>query len=210
MITEPGPRHMPTPTPPPVPRGHLFIISAPSGAGKSTLGRLLRRRCPELSYSVSTTTRAPRPGEADGVDYFFVDAERFRRGIEAGEWAEWAEVHGNWYGTSRAFIDASLERGRDLLLDIDVQGAAQIVERYPDAVTIFILPPSLEELRRRLEGRATDSPAAIRRRLEVAREEMACQGRYRHVVVNDRLAEALEKLVAVIRAYRPPSPAGEE
>jgi guanylate kinase len=200
---------MPTPSPQPGPRGHLFIISAPSGAGKSTLGRLLRRRCPELAYSISSTTRAPRPGEVDGTDYFFVDPERFRRGIANGEWAEWAEVHGNWYGTSRAVIDGALEGGRDLLLDIDVQGAAQIVERYPDAVTIFIRPPSLDVLRRRLVGRATDSPAAIRRRLEDARTEMACQERYRHVVVNDHLEDALEELVAIIRGYRAATLAGE-
>ena len=190
-------------------RGRLFIISAPSGAGKSTLGRLLRQRLPELAYSVSTTTRPPRPGEKDGQDYVFVDPARFRQGIAGGEWAEWAEVHGNYYGTSRAFIDAALAAGRDVLLDIDVQGAAQILERYPEAVTIFIMPPSMEVLRQRLVGRGTDSQDVIARRLADAQAEMACRDRYRHVVVNDRLEEALEALLAILTAERGSPQRGE-
>jgi len=193
----------------PRPRGRLFILSAPSGAGKSTLGRLLRQRLPELTYSVSTTTRPPRPGEREGRDYFFVDPERFRQGIAAGEWAEWAEVHGNYYGTSRVFIDGAMAAGRDVLLDIDVKGAAQILERYPEAVTIFIMPPSMEVLRQRLEGRGTEAEAVIARRLADAREEMACRDRYRHVVVNDRLEEALEALLAILTAGSEPPLRGE-
>jgi guanylate kinase len=193
----------------PRPRGRLFILSAPSGAGKSTLGRLLRQRLPELTYSVSTTTRPPRPGEREGRDYFFVDPERFRQGIAAGEWAEWAEVHGNYYGTSRVFIDGAMAAGRDVLLDIDVQGAAQILERYPEAVTIFIMPPSMEVLRQRLEGRGTEAEAVIARRLADAREEMACRDRYRHVVVNDRLEEALEALLGILTAGSEPPLRGE-
>lgn len=194
----------------PRPRGRLFILSAPSGAGKSTLGRLLRQRLPELTYSVSTTTRPPRPGEREGRDYFFVGPERFRQGIAAGEWAEWAEVHGNYYGTSRVFIDGAMAAGRDVLLDIDVQGAAQILERYPEAVTIFIMPPSMEVLRQRLAGRGTEAEAVIARRLADARGEMACRDRYRHVVVNDRLEEALEALLAILTAGSEPPLRGEE
>jgi guanylate kinase len=189
--------------------GRLFIVSAPSGAGKSTLCRALRRRFADLRYSVSYTTRCRRGTERRGVDYHFISESEFRRGIDAGRWAEWAEVHGNYYGTAAADIDRQLAKGRDVLLDIDVQGTEKILRRYPASTTIFIMPPSLTVLRRRLEARGTDSAAAIAQRLENAAGEIEHSQRYRYIVVNDRLEEAVEQLAALIadeRAGRPPEP----
>ncbi len=182
--------------------GRLFIISAPSGAGKSTLCRAVRQRLPDLCYSVSHTTRSPRGEEKNGVDYHFITQAAFRKGINADKWAEWAEVHGNYYGTSAEFIDRALGEGCDVLLDIDVQGMEQILKRYPDSVTIFIMPPSLAVLRQRLQDRGTDSAASISERLDNAAEEIKRRKRYRHIVVNDRLEEAVEKLTAIIAAGR--------
>jgi guanylate kinase len=183
--------------------GRLFILSAPSGAGKSTLCALLRERLPALQYSVSYTTRPPRTGEKDGIDYFFIDTFAFEDGIDKGRWIEWARVHGQYYGTSAAYVDRLLAQGADLLLDIDVQGAAQLVDKYPHAVTIFIMPPSMEILRRRLENRDTDSAEDIAGRLENARQEMAARFRYDHIVVNDGLEQAVDDLVDILtRAYK--------
>jgi guanylate kinase len=182
--------------------GRLFIISAPSGAGKSTLCRAVRQRLPDLRYSVSYTTRRPRGEEKNGVDYHFITQAAFRKGINADKWAEWAEVHGNYYGTSAEFIDRALGQGCDVLLDIDVQGMEQILKRYPDSVTIFIMPPSLAVLRQRLQDRGTDSAASISKRLDNAAAELRQRKRYRHIVVNDQLEEAVEKLTAIIAAGR--------
>ncbi|MFZ0243627.1 MAG: guanylate kinase [Desulfobacterales bacterium] len=182
--------------------GRLFIVSAPSGAGKSTLCQAMRRRFPDLRYSVSFTTRRPRGEEKNGVDYHFISRAAFRAGIDTHQWAEWAEVHGNYYGTAAGFIDRALSEGRDVLLDIDVQGMEQILKRYPDSVTIFIMPPSLAVLRQRLEARGTDSAAAIARRLENAAAEIEKRRRYRHTVVNDRLEEAVAEVSAIISAGR--------
>lgn len=182
--------------------GRLFIVSAPSGAGKSTLCRMLTERLPSLRYSVSTTTRAPRKGEVDGVDYFFTDVESFKAGIQANQWAEWAHVHGNYYGTSAVFIDAERAAGHDVLLDIDVQGTVQLRAKYPDAITIFIMPPSSDVLRQRLEQRGADPPDIIDKRMTNARREMAQRGAYRHTVVNDCLETAAETLVSIIRGYQ--------
>jgi guanylate kinase len=182
--------------------GSLYIVSAPSGAGKSTLCRILTERLPELRYSISTTTRPPREGEVDGRDYFFTDVETFKAGIQHNKWAEWAEVHGNYYGTSAEFIDHERAAGQDVLLDIDVQGAAQLRVKYPDAVTIFIMPPSLDVLRQRLEQRGADSPETIDKRMANARQEMAQRDVYQHIIVNDRLEKAAEALVAIFRSAR--------
>jgi guanylate kinase len=182
--------------------GYLYIVSAPSGAGKSTLCRILTERLPELRYSISTTTRPAREGEVDGRDYFFTDAETFKAGIQDNKWAEWAEVHGNYYGTSAEFIDHERAAGRDVLLDIDIQGAAQLRVKYPDAVTIFIMPPSLDVLRQRLEQRGTDSPETIDKRMANARQEMAQRDVYQYIIVNDRLEKAAEALVAIFRGAR--------
>lgn len=180
---------------------HLFILSAPSGAGKSTLGAALRRRYPQLGYSVSFTTRPPRAGEQDGVHYHFIDSEDFEKGIETGRWAEWARVHGNYYGTSAEVLQRYLAQGVSVLMDIDVQGADQIARRFADAVTIFIMPPSMEVLRQRLENRGSDSPEVIATRMRNAEAEMAARQRYRHVIVNDDLRQASAELIYLIDGY---------
>jgi guanylate kinase len=182
--------------------GLLFIVSAPSGAGKSTLCRAVLERFPDLLYSISYTTRRPRNGEQDGLDYYFIAEGDFETGIAEGRWAEWALVHGHYYGTSAEFLDQGLAAGRDILLDIDVQGTRQILQRHPEGVTIFIMPPSLEVLRRRLESRGTDSTAVIFIRLDNAEKEMAQKDLYRHVVVNDRLADAKARLIHIFEKYR--------
>jgi guanylate kinase len=186
-------------------RGLIFILSGPSGAGKTTLRRALLEALAELRYSVSFTTRAPRAGEENSRDYVFISIEEFEAGIRAGRWAEWAQVHGNYYGTSAEVLDQTLAAGRDLLLEIDVQGARQICARFPESVAIFIRPPSMDALRRRLEARGTESRAAIARRLENAAVEMAQAGCYRHVIVNDDLAAAVAELTAVVGSYRRPA-----
>lgn len=182
--------------------GFLFIISAPSGAGKSTLCRAVLDRFSDLVYSVSTTTRSPRNGEQNGLDYHFIAKDEFEKGIACSRWAEWAEVHGHYYGTSADFLDGELSVGRDILLDIDIQGTRQILQRYPDGVTIFIMPPSLETLKFRLQSRGTDSPEVIAVRLKNAREEMAQKDLYRHIITNDRLTDAVAELIAIFEKYR--------
>jgi guanylate kinase len=185
--------------------GILFIVSAPSGAGKTTLCGMVRRHFKDLAYSISSTTRKPRPGERDGVDYFFVSREAFEDGIAQGRWAEWAEVHGNLYGTSAQWICHALSQGRDILLDIDVQGARQLLSRFPDAVTIFICPPSMAVLEQRLRQRGGDDEATIAVRLRNAQAEMDQKAMYRHVLVNDDLDQAKSQLVAIIEGYRSPA-----
>lgn len=179
-------------------KGRLFILSGPSGVGKTTLRQHLLARFPDMDYSVSHTTRSPRPGESEGVDYHFTDADRFRRGIAAGYWAEWAIVHGHYYGTDAAMIERSRRRGRDVLLDIDVQGARQMIANYPESITIFIMPPSLETLRGRIEKRSADAPEVIERRLQNAADEMRQRHGYHHIVINDRLTDAVEALAAIV------------
>jgi guanylate kinase len=182
--------------------GLLFILSAPSGAGKSTLCRAVQQRFPDLLYSISYTTRPPRHGEQNGVDYYFIVKDEFENGIARGQWAEWAEVHGNYYGTAADLLDRGLADGKDILLDIDVQGMRQILQRYPAGITIFIMPPSLATLQCRLEARGTDSPEIIAVRLNNAQQEMAQKDRYRHVIVNDQLADATAELIGILEKYR--------
>ncbi|BCA80069.1 guanylate kinase [Desulfuromonas sp. AOP6] len=182
--------------------GSLFVISAPSGAGKTSLCKEVIDFFPSLRQSVSYTTRPMRPGEVDGIDYHFVSAETFAAMVARGEFAEWAEVHGNRYGTALATLTEAMEQGEDVLLDIDCQGAEQLRKTCRQAVFIFILPPSLDELMRRLQGRQTDSEEVILRRLANARHEIAQVPRYDFVVINDLFATALEQLKAIILAER--------
>lgn len=182
--------------------GNLFIVAAPSGAGKTTLvGRLLARDT-NLALSISYTTRAPRPGEVNGRDYHFVDEPTFAAIRERGEFAEWAEVHGNFYGTSRAQLEARMASGTDVVLEIDWQGARQVRRQFPTAIGIFILPPSLTELERRLRGRDADSEAVITRRLMAARDEMRHVGEFDFVIINREVDVALAELITVVQAAR--------
>ena len=182
--------------------GNLYVVAAPSGAGKTTLVRLLLEQEAGVSLSVSFTTRPPRPNEQDGRDYHFVDATAFRAMIARHEFLEWAEVHGNLYGTSKTWISERLASGNDVLLEIDWQGARQVRSLFPGAIGIFILPPSLEELARRLTGRGTDSADVIARRLAAAEAEMRHAGEFDYVIINDILEQALDDLRAVVRASR--------
>jgi guanylate kinase len=187
-------------------RGRLFIVSAPSGAGKTTLCRAAMLRCPNLAYSISYTTRPQREGETHGIDYYFISRREFEEGIESGKWLEWAFVHDHFYGTSRDQVEHQLGCGRDILLDIDVNGCAQIVKQFPESITIFIMPPSLSALRKRLENRRTDAPEIIARRLETAKLEIARKDLYRHIVINDRLDEATERFVDILCGPAPGNP----
>ncbi|CAI08094.1 Guanylate kinase [Aromatoleum aromaticum EbN1] len=182
--------------------GTLIIITAPSGAGKTTLVSGLLERDPQVNLSVSYTTREPRPGERDGREYHFVDVATFRALRDRGEFLEWAEVHGNYYATSKVWLKQQIATGRDILLEIDWQGAQQVRKSFPDAVGVFILPPSLEELEARLRGRGTDSDDVIMRRLLGARGEMRHVGEFDYVILNNDLQCALDDLVAVVRASR--------
>jgi guanylate kinase len=179
----------------------LFVISGPSGCGKSTLIRKVRRSLGDLEFSVSHTTRPPRPSEKDGVDYHFVPAKTFERMVREKRFVEWARVHGHLYGTSRAEIERKGRRG-DVVLDIDVQGARQVRTRLPGAVHIFIMPPVAGELRRRLVRRREDSPEAVERRLRNARIEIRAYDEFDYVVVNDDLVKAAADLKSVIVASR--------
>lgn len=186
----------------PAKRGILFIVSAPSGAGKTTLVDRLVQNVPDLRLSRSYTSRPARPGEVDGVDYNFVSRDRFDAMVRDGLFLEHADVFGNYYGTGAADTEATLARGEDLVLVIDVQGARQVRNRGLDTVGVFVLPPSAEILERRLRGRSKDAEEQMRRRLEVARDEVAECATYEYVVVNDQFEAAVERLVAIVLAER--------
>lgn len=182
--------------------GNLFIISAPSGTGKTTLLKEVQLRLPEIRFSVSFTTREPRKGEMHGRDYFFISKDEFLRGIKEGRFLEWACVHGNYYGTDKAVIEEWLSNGLEVILDIDVQGARTIKCQYPFASTIFILPPSWEELERRLRSRGTDSDEVIRRRLSNASKEISEAFWYDYIVINDEISKAVDELITIITSFR--------
>ncbi len=190
--------------------GNLYVVAAPSGAGKTTLVRLLLDKEPEVQLSISYTTRDPRPGEQDGREYHFIDSAEFRAMIDRHDFLEWAEVHGNFYGTSKRWIADRLAAGGDVLLEIDWQGAQQVRALFPAAIGVFILPPSMDELTRRLTGRGTDSSEVISRRLAAAQAEMRHVGEFDYVIINDQLERALEDLRAVVRASRLSLPAQRE
>ena len=183
--------------------GQLFVVSAPSGAGKTTVLKAVLSTLPAVGFSVSHTTRPPRPGEVEGRDYFFVSSDEFSRRRQRGDFLEWAEVHGNLYGTSRQAVTDRLAQGQDCVLDIDVQGARQLREhRDLNPVFVFIAPPSLTELERRLTGRQTESAATLALRLANARTELAALGLYDYVIVNDDLSQAQTLLAALILERR--------
>jgi len=180
-------------------KGRLIIISAPSGTGKTTVVRRLMAARPHLIHSVSWTTRSKRPTESDGLDYRFVDWDTFQKNVAEGGFAEWANVHGNFYGTPLNLIEQGLKEGQDILLDIDVQGSLKLQDRFRGrTLSIFLLPPSPEELERRLAGRGTDDPQARKKRLENAKNEMALQKRYDYRIVNDDLEMACMEILVLL------------
>lgn len=175
-----------------------LVLSAPSGGGKTTIARVLLERRSDVGYSVSCTTRGPRPGERDGEDYHFLSGEEFSARVARGEFAEWAVVHGNKYGTLRSEVERVMRAGKHVMLDIDVQGARQLTAAFPDAVTVFVVPPSVEVLVARLLGRKSESDEALALRLRNAREELLEAERYQHVVVNDDLEHSVARISAII------------
>ena len=183
-------------------KGRLFVVTAPSGAGKTSLIDAVMREDASLKISVSYTTRAPRPGEKEGVDYHFVDEPTFRAMRERGEFLESAEVHGNHYGTAKRVILDAVAKGEDLILEIDWQGAQQVRRLYPDCVGIFILPPSIEELERRMRSRGQDAEAVIRRRLANAKEELAHAGEFKYAIINKDFETAKRELASIIERER--------
>lgn len=183
-------------------RGILFIISAPSGTGKTTLCKQIAATVPGIWHSVSYTTRQPRPGEENGREYFFIEEKVFQDMVEKNEFMEYAHVYGNWYGTPRKSLMDKMERGIDVLLEIDVQGALQIKKKFQDAVYIFILPPSMKTLRTRLQSRASDTPEEIMRRLQKVKEEVWSYREYYYIVRNDDLAQSLRELQSIFLAER--------
>ena len=191
-------------------QGLLLILSGPSGVGKGAVGALLLADNPNLVYSVSTTTRTPRPGERHGANYYFVSREQFTAAIREGDFLEWAEVYGNYYGTRRSAVLENLRQGKDLILEIDTQGARQIKTACPSSISIFIKPPSLAELERRIVSRGSENAESLARRLSAAKEEMSRAGEYDYVVVNDEVERAAKEIESIIRAEKTFKPRKEQ
>jgi guanylate kinase len=183
-------------------RGILFVVSSPSGGGKGTLIQRVLNKVDDLSYSISFTTRTPRSGEVDGREYFFVSREKFERMVAANEFLEWANVHGKLYGTNRNQVLREISEGRDIILEVDVQGAASVRSLVSDAASIFILPPSFEVLRQRLIARGTDSPEELDLRLRNAPREMRAYSTFQYVIINDDIERAADQLTAIVYAER--------
>lgn len=181
-------------------KGLLLVLSGPSGVGKGTVCKALRQQMPELVYSVSATTRAPREGECEGINYFFKSKDEFKRMIEQDELLEWAEYVGNYYGTPRRFVEETLASGRDVILEIEVQGAMQVKEKFPQGIFLFLAPPDLTELESRIVGRGTESAETIRNRMQMARIEIELMDNYDYVVVNDYIESACDRIRAIITA----------
>lgn len=184
------------------PKGVLLVVSGPSGAGKGTICQLLREQLPDLGYSISVTTRQPRVGEVDGVNYFFKTVPQVKEMIAKGELLEYAEVYGNYYGTPRKYVEDLLNTGHDVLLEIDIQGALQIKERFPEGVFVFIVPPSLDELSARIYKRGTDSEDVIKRRMASAAGELTYAQKYDYIIVNDIAQKAANKVLTIMEAER--------
>jgi len=182
--------------------GLIIVISAPSGVGKTTLCKRLLQALPFLTHSVSFTTRQPRKNEIEGIDYYFVSVEEFQKMIERKEFVEWTKVHGEFYGTSSVFLNKIIEGGKDAILEVDVKGGINIKEKYPQATLIFLLPPSWEELEKRLRARGTETNEKIKRRIKRAKKEIEYAVHYDYLVINDKINDALEDLFAIIRAER--------
>lgn len=183
-------------------RGLLLVVSGPSGVGKGTICKALMKLREDIVLSISMTTRPPRPGETEGVNYFFTNHEGFERMIEKGELLEYAKVYDNYYGTPKAFVMEQLEKGMDVLLEIDIQGALKVKEQYPEGVFIFILPPTMEELRNRIVGRGTETPEAIDKRFTAAYNEIDLMENYNYFIFNDRVDLATTRLISIIEAER--------
>ena len=184
------------------PQGLLLVVSGPSGAGKGTICSLLRKELPELSYSVSVTTRQPREGEVDGRDYFFKTVDQVKDMIFRGELLEYAQVYGNYYGTPKPYVKSLLDEGKDVLLEIDIQGALQIKKVFPDGVFVFVIPPSLEELRARIYKRGTDTDDVIEKRLKAATGELGYASKYDYIIVNDVAETAAKRVMTLLEAER--------
>ena len=184
------------------PQGLLLVGSGPSGAGKGTICNLLREKLPELAYSVSVTTRQPRPGEVDGQDYFFKTVPQVKDMIFRGELLEYAQVYGNYYGTPKPYVQKLLDEGKDVLLEIDIQGALQIKKVFPGGVFVFVVPPSLEELSARIYKRGTDREDVIRQRLAAATHELAYANEYDYIIVNDVAEKAADRVLTLLEAER--------
>jgi guanylate kinase len=183
-------------------KGYLFIVSGPSGVGKTVLcNEIVDKYSPKVVYSISATSREPRGGEKDGQEYFFFTPEEFKRKIEENKFAEWAFVHGNYYGTSKSFLERNINEGKHVILNIDVQGALKICKEYPEAIMVFILPPSLEELENRIRKRNMDSEDALRNRLENARRELEFKDKYTYSIINDDLNRAIKELSQIFEKY---------
>ncbi|MEW9667561.1 guanylate kinase [Ammoniphilus sp. 3BR4] len=181
-------------------KGLLIVLSGPSGVGKGTVCAALRKTMPQLVYSVSATTRAMRQGEQEGVNYFFKTQQEFRHMIENDQLLEWAEYVGNYYGTPRGFVEQTLDEGKDVILEIEVQGALQVKEKFPQGIFIFLAPPDLEELRNRIVGRGTESEETINSRMSVAKEEIELMDKYNYVVVNDQVELACHRIQSIVLA----------
>ena len=183
-------------------RGRLYILSGPAGVGKGTVLRRVFEKLDNIVYSVSCTTRAPRPGERDGVSYVFMDEPSFKKMGDEGRFLEWANVHGHFYGTRKDIVEDTIRQGKDVLLEIDVQGASQVKKKMPDAVMIFIQPPSFEELLRRLQKRGTEGPEELKLRITNAKTEMSHSEEYEHMIINDKIEKAADDFIAIVKKYR--------